>query len=388
MNTAISGHVSPGFEDVAKAFAANISTSEIGAACAVRVRGELVLNVWGGMADADAGKPWTSETITPVFSVTKGVAAVVVAHLAGNGLIDLDAPLARYWPEFAAHGKGSLSVRRALAHQAGVPFIDGSITLADLGSPAGMAARLAAQEPMFEPGSAHAYHAVTVGWITSELVRRVTGRPIGAWLSENIATPLGLSTFIGLPEVERSRVARLRSKDPAAMQALVAAFTEGTAAWKAMTLNGSMSLPPEGLLPNFNDYAVQSVELAGANMITDALSLATLYAACVGEIGGVRLLSDATISDATRPISTGPQYGVQGPEPSWAAGFMTPWEIQPMLGPESFGHDGFGGSLGFADPAYRVGFGYVRNGLVVGGVRDPEVYNVVDALRAALGRTA
>ncbi|UZW54385.1 beta-lactamase family protein [Sphingobium sp. JS3065] len=381
---AIEGRVAPGFEACADAFEANLASGEIGAGCAITVGGRLVVDIWGGFADRDRERPWRRDTIVPVFSVSKGVAAVCVLALATRGLIDLNEPIAQYWPEFAQHGKDNVTVAQALGHRAGVPFIDGKIDFAELGDVMHMAARLAAQEPIFEPGKHHIYHPVTIGWITSELVRRVTGKTLGRWFAEQVAAPLDLPMFFGTPMHERERAARLIYRDLEAAKGIEASLTPGSLPWKAMTLNGALSFASDWGEHSLDDPAVQALELAGAALLTDAASLATFYAACLNKVDGVRLLSDAVIADAIRPVSTGPQFGLEEDGPSWGAGVMIPWSVQPMLGGSSFGHDGMGGSLAFAYPERNVSFAYVRNGHVSGGVRDPEVYAVVDALSAIL----
>lgn len=386
----VGGTVAPGFERCRDAFVAGLASgAETGAACSIRVNGKTVVDLWGGIADLSTGRKWNRDTIAPVFSVSKGVAAVCVLHLVTQGLLDLDAPVARYWPEFAQAGKGSVTVREALAHRAGIPFIDGAISLEDLHSVEHMAARVATQAPIFSPGSAHLYHAVVVGWITSELVRRITGKTVGQWLAEKVARPLGLSLYFGLPPSEQQRVARLIYRDPAlAAAALDATLPEGSAPWKTLTLNGTLSFAPDLGDGSLNDPRVISAELAGAGLVADARSLATFYAACIEPVDGIRLLSDDVIADAIRPVSTGAEFGMAHDGPSWGAGVMIPWRVQPMLGGSSFGHDGMGGSLAFASPERKVGFAYVRNSMAAGGVEDPEVYAVVKALADSLDEGA
>lgn len=383
--TEAKGFVRPGFERVAEAFERNLQTGELGAACSIRVGGETVVDLWGGRMRSDSPAPWERDTMVTVFSVTKGVGACVVLHLADQGLLDLDAPVARYWPEFGAEGKDQVTVREALGHRAGVPFISGDITLDDLRSPEGMSARLAAEKPIFEPNSAHLYHPLTIGWITSELVRRTTGLTIGQWLAKNIAEPNDLSLHIGVPEAKLGKVARVQLRDQkGTSEELAKHAVEGSAGWKALTLNGLISIIPGGEPYDLNRPEVQVLELAGAGMVADARSLAAFYSTCIDEGQGTRLLSDAIIANATRPISTGLQFGDSVPGPAWGAGVMVPWPIQPMLSETSFGHDGFGGNLAIADPRYGVGFAYIRNSLPPGGVVDQEVYSVVDALRSIL----
>ncbi|MFW2851205.1 serine hydrolase domain-containing protein [Sphingomonas sp. TX0543] len=389
ISTHIGGHVAPDFERCREAFETGFrSGSEVGAACAIRVGGETVVDIWGGAADGITGRAWERDTIVPVFSVSKGVAAVCVLHLVSQGLLDLDEPVSTYWPEFAVSGKSRVTVRQALAHRAGVPFVDGEVTIQDLQNVPGMAARLAAQKPIFDPGATHIYHPVSIGWITSELVRRVTGNCLGDWLRTEICEPLGLSIFMGLPAQEGERVARLVYRDPETAAKVVAeTMMEDTLPWHALTLNGLLSFAPDLGKGSLNDPAVQRLELAGAGGIADARSLATFYGACIAPVDGVRLMSDEVIADSIKPVSTGRQFGLEEDGPSWAAGVMTPWRVQPMLGGSSFGHDGMGGSLAFAEPRRQVAFAYVRNGMAAGGFEDPEVYAVVAALQSILEET-
>ena len=386
----IGGTVAPGFERCRDAFAGGLQNgAEIGAACSIFVDGVAVVDLWGGVADRQTGRAWERDTIVPVFSVSKGVAAVCVLHLATQGLIELDAPLSRYWPEFAHAGKGEISVRDALAHRAGVPYVDGNISLEQLGSVENMSARLAAQSPFFEPGLAHLYHAVTIGWITSELVRRVTGLTVGKWLARNVAGPQDLALFFGVPQNKRQHVAKLAHRDFEQAAAIVAAtMAPGSVPWMSLTLNGALSFAADFGDNTLNDPRVQSLELAGAGLVANARSLAKFYAACIAPVNGVRLLSDDVIADAVKPVSTGKQFGQSEDGPAWGAGIMIPWSVQPMLGGSSFGHDGMGGSLAFASPERKVGFAYVRNGMAAGGVEDPEVYAVVKALADILDQGA
>lgn len=387
---AIEGMVAPGYERCRDAFAAGLQSGvEAGAACSIVVDGEVVVDLWGGVADLHTGRTWERDTIVPVFSVSKGVAAVCVLHLVAQGLVELDAPLSFYWPKFAQAGKGEITVRDALAHRAGVPFIDGEVGMEQLGSTELMSARLAAQTPFYKPGSAHLYHAVTIGWITSELVRHVTGLTVGKWLAKNVAEPLNLSLFFGVPDGKREHVAKLSHRDFKQAEAIFAAtMVPESLPWKTMTLNGTLSFAADFGEHSLDDPRVQSLELAGAALVANARSLAKFYAACIAPVEGVRLLSDDVIANAVRPVSTGKQFGMTEEGPAWGAGVMIPWSIQPMLGGASFGHDGMGGSLAFASPERKVSFAYVRNCLAAGGFEDPEVYDVVRALAEILDRGA
>lgn len=385
VGSAVQGQYADGFESLVEAFSSNLlEGEEYGAACAVYMQGKPVLDIWGGVSDPASGRPWSVNTIVPVHSVTKGVAAVCLLHLVDQGALCLDEPVASYWPEFADNGKQRTTVRDVLSHRAGLPYVEGDVTLEEARQPGLMAARLAAQAPVFAPGSTHSYHALTIGWLTSELVRRVTGEPIGTWLERHIAGPLELDMFLGLPSDQRERVATLKAATPEQLTNWPILVPHGSFGWKVVSLNGLLDLVPglDGL--NFNDYELQSAEFAGAGLITNARSLAKFYAASIGDIGMPRLVSPSTLTDASRPVSTGVPFDTQLPGPSWGTGVMIPWDLQPMLGNASFGHDGYGGSLAFADPDSGVAFAYVRNRIAVGGVKDPAVYNVVEALHALL----
>ena len=378
----IQGTVDPQFAACRDAFEANFQEGgERGAACAIYRDGQPVLDLWGGSADASDQTPWYRNTAVPVFSVTKGISALCVLSQVSNGRIDLDLPLAHYWPEFAAHGKGNISVRKALAHQAGVPLISGPITIAGLADTAAMAARLAAEAPLFEPGTAHAYHAITVGWITSELMRRVTGQTIGEWFRANLAGPLELNIQIGRSGDAQSPIAAVEV--PAEYD--TPELDPSSIAARAISLNGLFPARMSGLADAMNDPAVQRVELAGANGVADARSLARLYSKAIGSVGQAPLVSEDCLRDACRTVSSGTPFGQDFAGPTWGAGLMLPWAIQPMLGEGSFGHDGAGGSLAFAHPSSGVSFAYVRNRTGQPGVRDPQVYRVVDALARILG---
>lgn len=381
-NAAIQGRADSAFTACLEAFRANFDEGhELGAACAIYQGDRCVLDVWGGTADSETARPWNRDTVAPVFSVTKGVAALCILTLVERGMLDLDRPVAAYWPEFGAHGKAAVTIRAALAHRAGVPLLSGSVTTDDLADTAHMSARLAAEGPLFEPGTAHLYHAVTIGWITSELVRRVTERSIGQWLDEQLAQPRKLNLRIGRASSASLDIARvevpLANDTPALDPQLLWA--------RPISLNGLITPSMSGLAAALNRPAMQQVELAGANGLADARSLAKIYAEAVHGVDGERLLSPALVASACRVMSQGEQWGIYLPGPTWGAGVMLPWSVQPMLGAESFGHDGAGGGLAFAHPPSGITFAYVRNRAGPPNVVDPAVYRVVNALAGVLG---
>jgi len=380
--TEIHGRADPAFASCLEAFRSNLAEGhELGAACAIYVDGRCVLDAWGGIADGGTTRPWNRETVVPVFSVTKGIAALCVLALVERGLLDLDLPVAQYWPEFGVHGKDRVTIREALAHRAGVPVVSGPVTIEDLRDVEGMSARLAREVPLFAPGTAHVYHALTIGWITSELVRRATGQSVGRWLEEYLARPRRLNLRIGGSSIEALDVARVDvppahdtpSLDPQLLWA------------RPISLNGLITPSMSGLVAALNRPEMQQVELAGANALADARSLAKLYAEAIRGVDGEPLLSPGLVASARHVMSQGDQWGINLPGPTWGAGVMLPWSVQPMLGAGSFGHDGAGGSLAFAHPLSGITFAYVRNRAGPPNVVDPAVYRVVRALADAIG---
>lgn len=371
--TEFGGAVEPGFEPVREAFIANFERGlEVGASCAVYIDGVKVVDLWGGTADAAGDRPWSADTIAPVNSVTKGVTAVCLALLVERQLLDPSLPVRSYWPEFSAAGKSNVTVRQLLSHRAGLPVLDGTVEFEEALESPHLAARLAAQKPIWEPGTTHGYHAFTFGALADALLRRITGRSVGRFLVDEITRPLELDVFIGLPETEFSRLASLVDpvpqtraevahafSDPGERAAVLALFDElsdpMSLSARAGTLNGAISGRRSGRSKRF--YAA---EIPAANGVTNARALAQLYASCVSTVDGYRLLSDATLDTVTQEQATGSDTVLHFPT-RFAVGFQLDLPNMPMLGPNSFGHPGAGGALGFADREFNVGFGYVQN---------------------------
>jgi len=347
----IDGHVADGFERVAEEFRGTVAGP--GAAFAATVDGELVVDVWSGTAD-ESGAPWREDTTVLVFSGTKGLVAVCLLILVDRGLLDLDAPVSRYWPEFAAAGKERVLVRHVVSHEAGLPGLLPPFSAADLLDGPAMAARLADAAPFWEPGTRLAYHALTFGWLCGELVRRVDGRSLGTFFAEEVAAPLGLELWIGLPREIEPRVAELRRAD---------GF--------GVTVVGE----PDPLLPAlfgdlhgalvWNDEPYHAAEIPAANAIGTARSIARLYGclACDGTLDGVRLLSPETVRLGRTELSRGSCAVTHRPY-AFGVGFELQTELQ-TLGPpgDAFGHTGSGGSRHGAWPGPRVGFSYAMREL-------------------------
>ena len=381
----IHGGVADGFGAVADAFEKNFAEhDELGAAFSLYVDGEVKADLWAGVADKETGRTWTEDTLQLVFSTTKGAAAICIARLAEAGLISYDDTVASYWPEFAANGKGEVTIAQLMSHQAGLPYVDAELGFGDAMAVTPMVEALAAQAPIWEPGTRHGYHAVTYGWLAGELLRRVDGRTLGTYFAEEVAGPLGLDFWIGLPESEEPRVARLEAVSPPAdpnVAALMEQFMgPGTIAWKALTVNGALSTGDDN---SFNTRALHATEMPAANGITTARSLARMYAATVGPVDGIRLIDEGTVRRASSEAVNGPDAVLVFPS-QFGMGFMLHGTLTPMFGSSSFGHAGAGGSLGYADPEAKVGYGYVMNQMASGIAGDPRTVTLTDAVRGCL----
>jgi len=384
----VQGDAEPGYGPVADAFGQNFAEgSETGAAFCLHVDGRVVVDLWGGVADPASGRPYGPDTLQLVFSTTKGATAICANLLAQRGQIDLDAPVASYWPEFAAAGKETIPVRWLLSHRAGLPALDTKLSFEQVCEVTPVVEALAAQPPLWEPGTVHGYHALTFGWLVGEVVRRVTGRSVGRFFADEVADPLGLEFWIGLPEEEEARVAPLSMElptriDPELLEFAAAFLAEDALGLRALTLDGALGLIGESM--PFNTRECHATEMPAANGITTARSLSRLYAATVGEVDGVRLFDPATAAHASEVQSEGPDRTLVV-DTRYGCGFMLDSPMTPMLGPRSFGHAGAGGSLGFADADANLGFGYVMNRMGLNITADPRATRLVEAVRRALG---
>lgn len=388
----IAGEVAKGYEPVREAFANNFTQhGDVGAAFSLYVRGEKVVDLWGGLADDTTGRPWQEDTLQLVFSTTKGATAGCAHLLAERGQLDLEAPVADYWPEFKAAGKGEVPVRWLLCHKSGLPNVDAHLTPEQVEAWDPIVQALAEQRPYWEPGTAHGYHALTYGWLVGEVVRRVTGRSLGQYFADEIAAPLGLDFWIGLPEALEPRVSRLLQPEGGIGEGAANIDVEALPEQVREIVRGF--LDPEGLTQraltisrpamDYNDRAVHAAEIPAANGITTARSLARMYAGFVGEVDGVRVLAPETVVDATREQSNGPDKVLFVPT-RFGSGFFIPSVFSPLFGGASFGHAGAGGSLGMADPDRQIGFGYVMNKMQQNLSGDPRTLTLVAAVNACV----
>ncbi|MGV9286508.1 serine hydrolase domain-containing protein [Streptomyces sp. NPDC003719] len=389
----VHGTVAGGFEPVRDAFARNFTAlGDRGAAVAVYRDGRKVVDLWGGTRDVDGTAPWRRGTAQVVRSATKGVAAAVPLLLHQRGELDLDAPVAEYWPEFKAHGKERVLVRHVLNHRAGLPVLDRPLTPDEALDPLRGPEAVAAQEPVWEPGTGHGYHALTYGWLLDELVRRVTGgRSTGEWIADEIAGPLGLDLWLGLPAEEETagragRVGRLEEPEPSGGPRLrpKRSVTEAYEDPDSLTRRAFAAITP---FPDQNDPAYRASALPATNGIATADALARFYAALTGDVDGVtrrvRLFDAATTERARAEESAGPDR-VLVVNTRFGLGYMLHGSASPFLSPGSFGHPGRGGALGFADPEAGIAFGYVTNGFRRSVTADPRAQALVRAVRTSL----
>ncbi|WFE49389.1 serine hydrolase domain-containing protein [Micromonospora sp. WMMD1155] len=376
----IHGHADDGYGRVADVFRDNFaSRGEVGAAVTVYVRGRRVVDLYGGVADTRTGRQWDAHTPVVVFSCTKGILAICAYLLVQQGRLDLDAPVTRYWPEFGQHGKAGIPVRWLLTHQAGLPALDRHLTLDEVLAWDPVIKAIEAQTPLWQPGTAHGYHSMTYGWLVGEVIHRITGRLPGAYFAETVAEPLGLRTWLGLPAAENDTVAWGLAPPPDADP-----FVDPVAE-RGITMGGAFAFPADddGLV-SFNDPAIRAAGVPGAGAVSTADGLARLYAACVSDIQRGPLLTTASVDDAVVVRSQGQQrHGPPDTGQRWGSGFLlhSP-PARPLLGERSFGHDGAGGNLAFADAQHQVGFGYVVNQMR--GMGDERANRLTAALRSCL----
>lgn len=381
----IEGEVAAGFEPVRRAFEENFTRRhEVGGACCVYRRGEKVVDLWGGLRDADSAEPWQERTMVLVHSASKGMAAMTMALAHSRGALDWDERVATYWPEFAAAGKERITVRQLLAHQAGLFALDVPVDRALVADPDRLARVLERQRPAWEPGTRQGYHAVTLGFYEAELLRRVdpAHRTLGRYFEEEIARPLGLDFYLRLPaSIPNERLARLSRVSVLArlrgfpIGFLFAAFDRHS--------NLRRSLEGSGLPVDERTIYARELEVPSGGGVGTARALARAYG--VFASGGAELgLRPETLAALAAPAlaPTGGDHDVclGAPGVRFSLGFMKSGPAWPFGGEGSYGAPGFGGALGYADPATGIGYGYVTNRASASITGDPRDV----ALRAAL----
>jgi CubicO group peptidase (beta-lactamase class C family) len=389
-NVTISGHVKPGFDAVREAFIENFTRrNELGAACCIYYRGEKVVDLWGGVRNKFTGEPWEENTMVIVFSATKGLSGLAIALAHSQGLFDYDERISKYWPEFAQQGKDKITVRQLLAHQAGLFAFDETGDKSIITDFDRLAVVLARQKPALEPGTRQAYHALTLGYYESELLRRVDPkhRSLGHYFQEEIAAPLGLDFYIRLPEeIPNTRLATLQQANLA-----LAIFTMPIPLFLA-SMNPRSRIRRAllgSLLPVDKErvYA-RNFEVPAGGGVGTARAIAHAYS--VFATGGKELgLRDETLRQLIVP-PVAPVHGfhdeVLKVDTRFSLGFAKPDPKDPFGHPSSFGMPGFGGSFGFADPQTEIGYGYVLNRMGT-YLMDPRDLALRTAMYRSIGET-
>ncbi|MEA3020780.1 MAG: hypothetical protein QOI47_2304 [Actinomycetota bacterium] len=384
---AVEGTYDGRFAPVVDAFVANyVDRGEVGASLCISHQGSTVVDVWGGIADPTTGAPWERDTISIVHSCTKGATALCAHVLASRGLLDIEAPVAEYWPEFATRGKERATVRMMLDHSVGVPVLRDPVERGELYDWDRVVARLEAEPPFWEPGSRNGYHFINFGWTVGELVRRVSGRSLGTFFREEIAEPLGIDFWIGLPEEHEARVAP--------MAAYVPQPGEQPSGFVRTLLGDPTSIPAlvvaNVMTNDMSGREMRAAEIGGGGGVTNGRGLAGMYAPLA--VGGgslvdaetcerMRRISAATNIDATLRIAT-----------RFALGFMVsmdnrarPDKDSVIIGERAFGHVGLGGSIGFADVEHGFSLGYSMNRMGPGFLLNERGQSLVDATYAVVG---
>jgi len=389
---AVEGFCDPKFSGVLDAFVANFETrAEVGASCAINVEGKPLIDVWGGRKKP-GGEPWGRDTISIVFSATKGAMALCAHMLADRGELDLNAPITKYWPEFGQNGKEAATVVMTLDHSVGVPHIRQAPKPGGFYDWDYMVDMVAKEAPFWPPGTRNGYHAMTMSWTVGEIVRRVAKKPMSNFLADEVAKPLGLEFWIGLPEEQEHRVAPMLAaqQTPEVMQSR---FFQ-----KAMSDTSSAShfFLRDFLAFDANSRAGHAAEIGAANGITNARGLAGLYAplATGGALNGVRLVGKDTLTRMGRVAMATHQDGTLVIPTRFALGYMKSMDNRYLPGTDSascllseaaFGHVGAGGSVGFADPECKMGFGYTMNQMGLGLLLNDRGQALVDEAYKALG---
>jgi CubicO group peptidase (beta-lactamase class C family) len=388
--TRIDGMVAPGFEAVRAEFERNFAArGDIGAAVAAYWRGEKVVDLWGGRRTPEGDDPWNEDTMVVVMSTTKGLSAMTLAVANARGWLNYEAPVARYWPEFAQSGKASVTVRQLLGHEAGLVLLDEQLTVEKLRDLDYMARLLARQKPAWPPGTRHGYHTMTLGLYMQELIRHVdpAHRSLGRFFHEEIAEPLGLDFYIGLPrEIPAARLARV--KPLSRWRGLLALrYTPVAVTMKMISPGSLLRRSFNGLITDPNDRSYLEVEVPAGNGVGTARAIARAYSAFAE--GGAELgVTPETFGRITaRPVIAGKLDEVLGVPSYFSLGFLRPGP-EPFFGSteRAFGSPGAGGSFGFADPDAHVGYAYIMNKLDFYLENDPREKALRDALYRAIAR--
>jgi len=388
----IHGSVEPGFEKAKEAFINNFRRGEeVGAACAVYHKGKKVVDLWGGYRDKKSKDPWKEDTMVLVFSTTKGISGMAVALAHSKGYFEFDEKVSNYWPEFAQNGKEDITIRQLLSHQAGLCAIDEPMDLTTLGNAKRMGEIIAAQAPLWEPSKKHGYHGITLGWYESELIRQTDPqhRTIGQFFAEEIAKPLGIEFYIGLPDdIPDLRIANIHAplyklRMIFNMKKLPKPFVKAFLK-KGTITNRSFSNPKIlGEVQGYNKREMRKIELPASNGIGVVRDIAKLYG--IFATGGAELGIKTETLDSLKQPAADPEMGrfdeVLQTESRFSLGYLKPFpELQFGTSDNAFGTPGAGGSFGYADPDTQTGFVYAMNKSGFYLFADPREKSISDAV--------
>tara|TARA_R110002072_G_scaffold36524_3_gene107534 strand:+ start:18742 stop:19917 length:1176 start_codon:yes stop_codon:yes gene_type:complete len=363
LDVQVEGQTDPRFDRVKQSFAELWSGIEVGAALCVYYQGQPVVDLWGGYTDRERQTPWRADTLVNVYSTTKGIAAFTFALLVDDGKICYEDKVADYWPEFAVNGKANITVAQLLSHQAGLCGVDETLRVEDLYDWAKMVRLLAEQKPLWSPGKASGYHAVTWGYLVGELALRITGMTLGELFQNRVANPLGLNFYLGLPVEKHAECASLIGPNHARSSIQVNAGGTNQAVPPNKYFQASLLNPPISPFKDACSKEWRLAEIAASNGHGDARSIARLYALMAGdgELRGTRLISQQTITAARKPEVENSVDLVTGTKIRRSRGFILSHGGNYGPGQHAFGHAGAGGSMAFADPDAELSFCYVMN---------------------------
>jgi CubicO group peptidase (beta-lactamase class C family) len=389
----VEGQVSHGFEAVRDVFAENFARRhELGGACCVYHHGEKVVDLWGGIRNKRTGEPWERDTMVIVYSATKGLAAMTLALAHSRGWLDYEAPVCRYWPEFAQQGKETITVRQLLAHQAGLFAFDEPVDRSVVADLDRLAVVLARQKPAWEPGTRQAYHALSLGFYEGELLRRLDPRhrSLGQFFQDEVATPLGLDVYIRLPEsIPDSRLATMTPPHPLAMllgfpiRLTLDSMNRHSIIYRALITN-----PGSLIALDAQRIYARNLEVPSGGGVGTARAIARAYSVFATggrELGLRQETLDLLAAPAVPPARGFYDECLKGDGVEFSLGFMKPGRTWPFGGPSAFGSPGAGGALGFADPAAGVGYAYVTDQMGTRLTGDPRDVALRDALYSVLG---
>lgn len=389
MTRSVAGFALGRFSGVKETFSEIVTASqESGAALSIWHEGKCVVDLWGGYSDRATNTEWTEDSAAVIFSCTKGLMSLALAQLNQRGKLNFSDPVEKYWPEFAKAGKAGATVKDLVAHRAGVPFFEQDVTPEEVVDWTTMVNKVEEEPSLWKAGESYAYHAITHGWLTGELIRRITGLMPGEYLAQEISGPLSATTWLGInDEVEKVTATTYARED------LSSFFTdlidkdtpEGNFLIRSLTLGSAIPVNLVGEGIGFNSKAFHQAHIPGAGGISTARGLAKIWSSVVCETDGVRTINDETLRAVSAVQSEGkPFTNLEPPYSRFGMGFQLDSQARRYLTRSSFGHDGAGGQCAFGDPELKVGFAFVTTEMGGGVIEDDRATRLIQQLKIAL----